>query len=109
VGATIAGAEAIGMGDRIGSIEVGKLADLVVHDAAGPSWAPDGDVALQLVWGTDGRTVRDVVVGGEIVVRDGRSTRLDEDALAKEAATASRAILDRVGITVPHRWPEVRF
>jgi len=107
--ATIAGAEAIGMGDRIGSIEVGKFADLVVHDAAGPSWAPDGDVALQLVWGTDGRTVRDVVVNGEIVVRDGRSTKLDEDALAKEAATASRAILDRVGITVPHRWPEVRF
>jgi 5-methylthioadenosine/S-adenosylhomocysteine deaminase len=107
--ATIAGAEAIGMADRIGSIEVGKLADLVVHDASGPGWAPEGDVALQLVWGTDGRTVRDVVVGGEVVVRDGRSTKLDEDALAKEAAAASRAILDRVGITVPHRWPITTF
>jgi 5-methylthioadenosine/S-adenosylhomocysteine deaminase len=107
--ATIGGAEAIGMADRIGSIEVGKFADLVVHDASGPAWAPDGDVALQLVWGTDGRTVRDVVVGGEVVVRDGRATLLDEDALAKEAAAASRAILDRVGIDVPHRWPEIRF
>jgi 5-methylthioadenosine/S-adenosylhomocysteine deaminase len=107
--ATIGGAEAIGMADRIGSIEVGKLADLVVHDASGPAWAPDGDVALQLVWGTDGRTVRDVVVGGEVVVRDGRATLLDEGALAKEAAAASGAILDRVGIAVPHRWPEIRF
>jgi len=105
--ATIAGAEAIGMADRIGSIEPGKLADLVVHDARGPHWAPPGDVALQLVWGTDGRTVRHVLVGGEVVVRDGRSTRVDEEALAEEARRASRALLERAGITVPHRWPIV--
>src|SRR3546814_19132207 len=81
------------MDSRIGSLEVGKLADLVVHDASGPQWAPDGDVALQLVWGTDGRTVRDVVVGGDVVVRDGRSTSVDELALAAAAKDASRALL----------------
>ena len=85
--------------------EVGELADLDGADAVGPQWAPDGDVALQLVWGTDGRTVRDVVVGGEVVVRDGRSTRVDEQALADEVRAASRAIVDRAGIKVPHRWP----
>lgn len=106
--ATIAGAEAVGMADRIGSIEPGKLADLVVHDASGPQWAPDADVALQLVWGTDGRSVRDVLVGGRVVVRDGRSTLLDEAALHTEAVAASRAILARAGIDVPHRWPVVR-
>jgi 5-methylthioadenosine/S-adenosylhomocysteine deaminase len=106
--ATVAGAQAVGMGDRIGSIEPGKLADLVVHDASGPQWAPDADVALQLVWGTDGRTVRDVLVGGQVVVRDGRSTRVDEAALHDEAVAASRAILARAGIEVPHRWPVVR-
>jgi 5-methylthioadenosine/S-adenosylhomocysteine deaminase len=105
--ATVAGAEAVGMGDRIGSLEPGKLADLVVHDATGPQWAPDGDVALQLVWGTDGRTVRDVVVGGEVVVRAGRSTRVDELALAAEARAASRAIVERAGIEIPHRWPVI--
>jgi len=105
--ATISGAEAIGMADRIGSIEPGKLADLVVHDARGPHWAPPGDVALQLVWGTDGRTVRDVLVGGEVVVRDRRSTRVDEDALAADARRASSALLERAGISVPHRWPVV--
>jgi 5-methylthioadenosine/S-adenosylhomocysteine deaminase len=107
--ATIAGAEAIGMADRIGSIEPGKLADLVVHDARGPHWAPPGDIALQLVWGTDGRTVRDVLVGGEVVLRDRRSTRVDEDALAADARRASAALLERAGITVPHRWPVVHF
>ena len=105
--ATIAGAEAIGMDDRIGSIEPGKFADLVVHRATSPQWSVLGDVALQLVWGTDGRSVRDVIVGGEVVVRDGRSTRVDETALAAAAAIAARAIAVRAGITVPHRWPVV--
>ena len=50
--ATIAGAEAIGMADRIGSLEPGKQADLVVHRADGWGWSPRGDVGLQLVWGT---------------------------------------------------------
>ena len=95
------------MDDRIGSIEPGKLADLVVHRATSPQWSVLGDVALQLVWGTDGRSVRDVIVGGEVVVRDGRSTRVDETALAAAAATAAPAIAARAGITVPHRWPVV--
>lgn len=107
--ATIGGAEAVGMADRIGSIEVGKQADLVIHDASGPQWSVLGDVALQLVWGTDGRSVRDVVVAGEVVVRDGASTRVDEAALATAAAEAARQLVDRAGIAVPHRWPVTHF
>jgi 5-methylthioadenosine/S-adenosylhomocysteine deaminase len=103
--ATIDGAEAVGMADRIGSIEVGKRADLVVHDASGLEFAPDADVAQQLVWGTDGRTVSDVVVDGQVVIRDGRSTMVDEDALFSEARDRSCALLARAGIEVPHRWP----
>ncbi|MEO1061188.1 MAG: amidohydrolase family protein [Actinomycetota bacterium] len=103
--ATIGGAEAIGLGDRIGSIEVGKEADLVVHDTSGWSWTPRGDVGLQLVWGSDGRSVRDVLVAGRVVVRDGECATIDV-AAAKEAATdRQRHLLDRAGIEVPHRWP----
>ena len=90
---TIRGAEAIGMADRVGSIEVGKRADLVVHDMRGASWRPAGRPDLNLVWGTDGRSVRDVVVDGRIVVRAGRSTVVDEAALAAEAAEAQRRLL----------------
>lgn len=105
--ATVGGAEAVGMANRIGSIEVGKFADLVVHDAQGPAWSPLGDVALQLVWGTDGRSVRDVVVAGQVVVRDGRSTLVDEHALATAAVEATHDLVQRAGITVPHRWPVI--
>ncbi len=105
--ATIAGAEAIGLGDRIGSIEVGKQADLVVHRTDTPGWTPRGDVGLQLVWGTDGRSVRDVFVAGRRVVADGVVTSIDTDALAEAAADHQRSLLERAGITVPHLWPYV--
>jgi len=105
--ATIAGAEAIGMADRIGSLEVGKKADIVVHDATDHGWTPRGDVAMQLVWGTDGRSVRDVFIAGRQVVRDGRCTTVDVGALRAEAQARQRSLLDRAGLTVPHVWPHV--
>jgi len=102
--ATIAGAEAIGLGDRIGSLEPGKAADLVVHDGRSLSWTPPGDPALHLVWGTDGRTVRDVVVDGRVVVRDGNCTMVDRDELRAAVIEAKGRLLDRAGIVVPSRW-----
>jgi 5-methylthioadenosine/S-adenosylhomocysteine deaminase len=102
--ATVAGAEAIGMGDRIGSLEPGKAADIVVHDGRSVAWTPPGDPALHLVWGTDGRSVRDVVVDGRIVVRDGRCTTVDADELGRAARDAKARLLDRAGIVVPSRW-----
>jgi 5-methylthioadenosine/S-adenosylhomocysteine deaminase len=105
--ATIAGAEAIGMGDRIGSLEVGKQADIVVHRAVGWGWSPRGDVGLQLVWGTDGRSVRDVFVAGRPVIRDGQCVTVDAAALQREAQAQQKSLLDRAGITIPHMWPQI--
>ncbi len=84
--ATIRGAEAVGKGDLIGSLEIGKQADVVVHDTSGPQFLPRStDPALELVWATDGRSVSDVVVAGRQVVRDGRCITVDIDALRAEA------------------------
>ncbi|MDH3752386.1 MAG: amidohydrolase family protein [Acidimicrobiia bacterium] len=104
--ATIGGAAALGMADEIGSIEVGKRADLVVHDARTPSWTPRGaDVALELVWAADGRSVQHVVVDGEIVVRDGVCVTADLDDIGPAATAAGAALRARAGIDAPHRWP----
>jgi len=104
--ATIRGAEAVGRGDDLGSLEVGKRADLVVHDVGGPTFNPAGsDPYLQLVWGTDGRTVLHVVVGGDVVVRDGRSTRVDESELAARIAEAARGLRSRAGLAGPAPAP----
>jgi 5-methylthioadenosine/S-adenosylhomocysteine deaminase len=105
--ATIDGARAIGMGDVIGSIEVGKVADLVVLDARGPTWTPRGDLALHLVWGAASANVRDVVVNGRVVLRDRQVVGVDVPLLLREANDRAAALLRRAGIEVPHRWPTV--
>ena len=53
--ATIAGAQALGLGDSIGSLEVGKCADVVLHNTERPEWRPLLNVMNQLVWSADGR------------------------------------------------------
>lgn len=84
--ATIGGARAIGKGDIVGSIEVGKQADLVVHDTLAPQFTPRGtDPIRQLIWASDGRSVRDVLIAGRPVVRDGRCITVDVEALRTEA------------------------
>jgi len=103
---TIGGAEAIGMADRIGSIEVGKAADLVVHDLSGVESAPRSvDPVLQLVWGGDGRHVQDVVVDGVVVLEQGRSTRVDHRKLIVDASAAQRRLLGDAGLSPSARWP----
>jgi 5-methylthioadenosine/S-adenosylhomocysteine deaminase len=103
--ATIRGAEAVGMDGRIGSLEPGKYADLVVHAADGPQWTPRGDIAHQLVWSSDGRSVRDVLVGGRTVVRDHALTTVDEGELRERAARASAGLLARSGVPARTCWP----
>ncbi len=78
-----------------------------MHEATDWGWSPRGDVGLQLVWGTDGRSVRDVFVAGRPVIRDGRCVTVDAPALRQAAAGRQRSLLDRAGITVPHVWPQL--
>lgn len=107
--ATILGAAAVGMGERVGSLEVGKKADLVVFGTDRSHWTSAADPALALVWAADGRDVRHVVVDGTLVVEDRRCTTVDEDALREEAARSSTALLARAGLQPPVRWPLERF
>lgn len=96
--ATIGGARAIGKGDRIGSIEVGKQADLVVHDTRGPQFTPRAtDPVRQLVWASDGRSVQHVWVAGRQVVRDGRCTTVDLDGLRDAARQRQERLLGAHG------------
>jgi 5-methylthioadenosine/S-adenosylhomocysteine deaminase len=105
--ATVEGARAIGLADQIGSLEVGKAADLVVYDTSDPAWTPRGDEALQLVWGSPSHTVRDVVVAGRVVVRDKRVLTVDYEDLRRCAAENAHHLMRRAGIQPYRRWPRV--
>ncbi len=103
--ATIGGAEAMQMGDQIGSLEVGKKADVVLHDTDRPEWRPLLNVMNQLVWSADGRGVHTVVCDGAVVVEDGKMTTIDEEAMYAAAQRAGEAITARSGLPDKAKYP----
>lgn len=80
--ATCEAASAIGMADRIGSIQVGHRADLVLMDTSGSHWQPHEGWAEALLWQSRTEDVRTVLVDGRVVVEDGRCRTLAPDASA---------------------------
>jgi cytosine/adenosine deaminase-related metal-dependent hydrolase len=103
--ATLGGARAMGLQDEIGSLKVGKKADLVCHDTNRPEWRPLLNVANQLVWSADGRGVHSVWVDGKRVVDNYCCTTIDEDRLYVEAQAAAEQIVARSGLPTITRWP----
>jgi 5-methylthioadenosine/S-adenosylhomocysteine deaminase len=102
---TLGGARAMGLGSEIGSLEVGKKADLVCHDTNRPEWRPLLNVANQLVWSADGRGVHSVWVDGKRVVDDYCCTTIDEQRLYAESQQAAEQIVTRSGLPTITRWP----
>ncbi|MFP4419780.1 MAG: amidohydrolase family protein [Desulfococcaceae bacterium] len=82
--ATLDGARAIGLGDEIGSLEVGKRADLIVLDANRPNMAPMHHPESQLVYSAGGGDVGEVVVGGRVLAREGRLPTTDAGSILEK-------------------------
>jgi cytosine/adenosine deaminase-related metal-dependent hydrolase len=81
--ATQGGARAVGLGDQIGALKPGMLADLTILDLNEPAFVPFNSAARQVVFSETGRAVETVLVGGRSVVRNGKLAALDEAALAE--------------------------
>lgn len=94
--ATLAGARAIGQGQRLGSIEVGKQADFSLLDLGTSAFLPLNDALNQLVFCEQGGSVRQVFVGGRELLDHGRITRIDEDALTREVAERMPVMQGRI-------------
>jgi 5-methylthioadenosine/S-adenosylhomocysteine deaminase len=105
--ATINGARAAGLADRIGSIEVGKDADLVIFDTGRPEWQPLINPVSNLVYSATGDSVRHVFVAGEQVVSDGRLTHINESDLYRQIPEAVGRFSKRLRMNeiVQLRWP----
>lgn len=84
--ATIGGARVLGLDKLIGSLEAGKKADLIVVRLDRPNAVPIYDAVSQMVYALKADDVRDVMVNGKAVVRDGRIVTLDEAAILAKAA-----------------------
>lgn len=99
--ATLGGARALGLESQIGSIEVGKRADLALVDLNRPHAQPAGDdVYTQLVYAAQASDVEMVLVDGEVVVRGGRVLTLDENEVVRRSQSAIRIVRERAGLPV---------
>jgi 5-methylthioadenosine/S-adenosylhomocysteine deaminase len=96
---TLAGARALGAGDRLGSLEIGKRADIAVFEVIRPIY----NVANSVVHhATTGRAVH-VFIDGEHVVRNGHIAA--ESAIVADAAAAGLGVLQRAGMPTHTGWP----
>jgi 5-methylthioadenosine/S-adenosylhomocysteine deaminase len=93
--ATLEGARAMGLEHDIGSLAVGKKADLIAFDFRRIHLTPAPDPLGTLVHVGQGRDVSLVMVDGEVIVADGRPTRVDIDTIRRDAAAASAALWER--------------
>ncbi len=95
--ATRAGARTLGLDADIGSIEVGKRADLIVVGRDRPHLATSPDPFSTLVYCATGADVRTTIVDGEVLVNDGEPVYLDRAEIAGTARAAVRELLERAG------------
>lgn len=94
--ATIRGARALGMEKEIGSIEPAKRADLITVRLDRPNAVPLYDVYSQMVYTLKGSDVRDVMVNGRLVVRDGRALTIDSKQVIAKAEEFGRKVRESI-------------
>ncbi|NWF55691.1 MAG: amidohydrolase family protein, partial [Syntrophaceae bacterium] len=83
--ATLGGARVLGMEKEIGSLEVGKKADVIVLDMNKPHLQPVYNIVSQLVYSATGADVREVIIDGKIIMENRKLLTLDEEEILRKA------------------------
>src|SRR5258708_3981392 len=105
---TVRAAHVAGLAHEIGSLEPGKRADIVIRSPLAPEVQPAVNPVHQLALLSSASSVDTVIVDGRIVLRNGRSTRVDEaEAYATVKQTVKRR-MRRLGLSPSVSWPVVR-
>jgi len=103
--ATLNAARAMGLSSLIGSLEVGKKADIVLHDTDLPEWGPIFDCVDQLALSAPPSGVHSVWIDGIRVLDAGRSVLIDEEKVLADARQAGRAVIARTKLPNRTTWP----
>ena len=102
---TLGGAEALNLANEIGTIEVGKKADLLIFDALSPNLAGIRDPFNGIVFHASDADIITVFVEGEIVKRNGRLVKFEWAAVAQELMGAAEALREKFPESVlEERW-----
>lgn len=100
-------ARAASMEQEIGTLEVGKRADIVIRNSRLPETAPGLNVIQELLLGGQASTVRTVLIDGRVVYDDGNPTLVDGGDVVSRGRKAARDVLSRSGFTPRLAWPVV--
>ncbi|MBO6716745.1 MAG: amidohydrolase [Rhizobiaceae bacterium] len=108
--ATLGGARSAMMEDVCGSLKPGKAADIIMLDMRDCAFTPLNDIARHLVYAANGANVETAIVAGELVMRDRRMTRFDEDAMFAEIRERVPAYLEaHAAVELRNRFLEPYF
>lgn len=103
--ATLGGAKALLMDGQIGSIEVGKQADLVLFDRNHPEWRPLLNPAGTIAYSVTDRSIDAVFVAGKLILHHGQILGVDEKEVYSRVEDLSRKLMARAGVTPKLKWP----
>lgn len=96
---TIDAARALGLDNDIGSIEVGKKADLILIDLRKPHLYPPNMPLFRIVYFANGADIDTVIVDGKVLMRSRQVLSVTESKVLDDAAAATNLMLDRTGMT----------
>ena len=98
--ATIDGAKVLGKEKEIGSIKVGKKADLIVFNPHTFSSVPCNDPAAAIVYATETKSIRDVIIEGQVIIKNNHFLHFNETDIIKQVEALNKKIQERTGLNV---------
>lgn len=97
---TVDGAEALCLGQEVGSLEVGKKADLIIiDDVNNPNYYPRTNRLASLVYQGSGADVQTVIIDGKLIMSDRKIIAFDEGNILEKAEKAASGLIDRAGFS----------
>jgi cytosine/adenosine deaminase-related metal-dependent hydrolase len=102
--ATLNGARALGIDNEVGSLEIGKRADLVIHSLNKPEAHPTLDPVSNLVYAMRSKTVNTVLINGQTILKDGLPTMINIDDLYFKIDAAAMNLAKRIGLAHVPTW-----
>ena len=103
--ATLGGAMAMGIDDKVGSLERGKLADIILINLHELGLTPHTNPVSNLVYSGSGEYVDTVIANGRLLMQNKKLLTLDEESVMRNAREHSAALMERAGIENLPKWP----
>ncbi|MEW6592579.1 MAG: amidohydrolase [Candidatus Hadarchaeota archaeon] len=105
--ATINGARSTLWGEELGSIEPGKLADIITIDQSKPHLVPVRNPVSTLVYAANGGDVDTVIIGGKVIMKNRKLRTIDEEKVIEQAKEIGPEVDAKLGLKIGPNWPVV--